>query len=88
MNASKSTRGRVESASNEQTTDWERLGRVLLVESLQVRGDRLRTAYMEMTRKAVDGDVTQEDWARLSDELQQFTFLVEEIGKATGRVEE
>jgi hypothetical protein len=84
MTANDSTPATGESASTEQTADWESLGRAVFVEALEVRGDRLREAWMAMAQKAKNGEpVTRRDWVRLSDELQQFAILVEEIGKAT-----
>ena len=74
----------VERSSTAEATDWEGLGRVLLAEALQYRGDVLRERWTEIARKASSGEpVTREDWARLSGELQQFAFLVEEIEEAT-----
>lgn len=84
MDANDSTPATGESASTEQTADWESLGRAVFVEALEVRGDRLRSAWMEVAQKAKKGEpVTRRDWIRLTEELQQFVFLVEEIEKAT-----
>ena len=74
----------VERSSTAQATDWERLGRVLLTEALQYRGDVLRERWMEIARKASSGEpVTREDWRRLSEDMMQFAHLVEEIEEAT-----
>lgn len=84
MTANDDTPGLGESPSTEQAANWESLGRDLLADALENRGGRLREAYMELSNKAKKGEpVTREDWIRLSDELQQFAFLVEEIEEAT-----
>lgn len=84
MTANDDTPGQGEGLSTAQTADWESLGRAFLAESLEFRGDRLREAYMETAQKAKKGEsVTREDWIRLSDELQQFAFLVEQLEEAT-----
>jgi N-dimethylarginine dimethylaminohydrolase len=78
--------GSVERSSTAQPTDWERLGRVLLAEALQYRGDVLRERWTEIARKASSGEpVTREDWRRLSEDMVQFTHVVEEIEEATRR---
>jgi hypothetical protein len=84
MDANESTPGPGESPSTAQTVDWELLGRVLLVEALQYRGDALREVWMALSRKARKGEpVTRADWVRLSEELTQFSHVVEELEKAT-----
>jgi hypothetical protein len=76
----------VERSSTAEATDWEGLGRVLLAEALQYRGDVLRERWTEIARKASSGEpVTREDWRRLSEDMQQFARLVEEIEEATRR---
>jgi hypothetical protein len=84
MTANDSTPGLGESPSGEQSADWESLGRAFLAETLEYRGDRLRSVWMEIAQKAKKGEpVTRRDWIHLSDELQQFAFLVEQIEEAT-----
>lgn len=84
MTANDDTPGLGESPSTAQTADWEDLGRAFLAESLEYRGGRLRSVWMEVAQKAKKGEpVTRRDWIRLSDELQQFAFLVEQIEEAT-----
>lgn len=83
MKANDTTLGQGESPSTAQTTDWERLGRVLLAEALQYRGDVLRERWTEIARKASSGEpVTRRDWERLSRELQTFAYLVDLLGES------
>lgn len=73
----------VERSSTAQPTDWEGLGRVLLAEALQYRGDVLRERWTEIARKASSGEpVTRRDWERLSRELQTFAYLVDLLGES------
>jgi len=84
MTASDDTPGEGESPSTAQTADWESLGRVLLVEALEYRGDRLRSAWVEITSKAKKGEaVTRRDWVRLDRELRQFSHVADELEEAT-----
>jgi hypothetical protein len=71
------------------SVDWEKLGRRLLVETMEYRGDRLRSSWVEIVSKAKKGEpVTRRDWIELSRELQQFAFLVDELEEATRGSEE
>jgi hypothetical protein len=84
MKANDTTLGQGESPSTAQTTDWERLGRVLLAEAIEYRGDVLRERWMEIARKARTGEpVTRRDWRRLTEDMEQFVYLVEELEEAT-----
>lgn len=69
--------------------DWESLGRRLLVETMEYRGDRLRSEWVEIASKAKKGEeVTRRDWIELSRELEQFAHLVDELEEVTRGSEE
>jgi len=71
------------------SVDWENLGRRLLVETVEYRGDRLRSEWVQIVTKAKkDEPVTRRDWRRLSEELQMFAHLVDELEEATRGSEE
>ncbi|WP_157573421.1 hypothetical protein [Haloplanus natans] len=89
MTANDDTPGQGEGLSTAQTANWESLGRRLLVETMEFRGDRLRSAWVEIVAKAKKGEpVTRRDWIELSRELQQFAHLVDELEEATRGSEE
>jgi len=71
------------------SVDWENLGRRLLAETVEYRGDRLRSEWVEIVAKAKKGEeVTRRDWIELSRELEQFAHLVDGLEEATRGSEE
>jgi hypothetical protein len=87
MQASDNTPREGESAVG--SVDWENLGRRLLAETVEYRGDRLRSSWVEIVAKAKKGEeVTRRDWIELSRELEQFAHVVDELEEVTRGSEE